>query len=64
MIKATRFLFALCVVCIVLSLSAQMDIEDAQQTTVVYCDNVHNNVWPDYEGRYKTDCENGEPKKF
>lgn len=61
--KVLRFMLALVVVCSALSFCAQMDMDDAEQTNAVYCANVYDNTWPDYEGRYLTDCENGAPKK-
>ena len=63
MSKVIRFLLALVFVCVALSLTAQMDMEDQAQTHAVYCDNVYNNVWPDFDSRYSTDCEAGLPKK-
>lgn len=63
MLKVARFLFALVVVCVLMSFTAQMDMDDEAQEHAVYCANVYDNTWPDYEGRYLTDCENGAPKK-
>ncbi len=62
MLKLARFLFALVVVCVTLGLTSQMDMEDEVQQHAVYCANVFDNTWPDYEGRYLKDCTNGLPK--
>lgn len=35
----------------------RMDYEDAQLEEALYCDNVRNGVWPDYEGTYKNICK-------
>jgi len=33
------------------------DYEDAKAEEALYCSNVKNGVWPDYEGTYKNFCE-------
>ena len=42
------------------------DYEDAVAEEALYCSNVKNGTWPDYEGIYKKVCEAeyGKPKKF
>jgi hypothetical protein len=35
----------------------RMDYEDAKAEEALYCSNVKNGVWPDYEGTYKNFCE-------
>lgn len=62
MLKLARFLFVLVLVCVALSFTAQMDMEDEAQEHAVYCANVHDGVWPDFDARYSTDCKNGLPK--
>lgn len=61
--NAARFLLALFIVCVLMSLTAQMDMDDALQQQRVYCDNVYNGVWPDYEKSYSTQCEKDDIKK-
>ena len=42
------------------------DYEDAKAEEALYCSNVKNGVWPDYDGTYAKVCEAeyGKPKKF
>lgn len=42
----------------------RMDYEDALAQQRLYCDNVANGVWPDYEGSFKAECGGEEPPKF
>lgn len=41
------------------------DYEDAKEQEALYCSNVKNGVWPDYEGTYDEACakEFGPKKK-
>lgn len=36
-----------------------MDYEDAIAEADLYCQNVHDGVWPDYEGTYAKECRDG-----
>ncbi len=51
---------------LLLGVVGSMDYEDAKAEEALYCDNVKNGVWPDYEGTYAKVCEAeyGKPKKF
>ena len=40
-----------------LGMAGQMDFEDAKAEEALYCDNVKNGVWPDYDGIYADVCE-------
>lgn len=35
----------------------RMDYEDAKAEEALYCSNVKNGVWPDYDGTYADVCE-------
>ena len=41
-----------------------MDYTDAVREQVLYCDNVANKVWPDYEGSYSTECTAEKLKEY
>lgn len=51
---------------LLLGVVGSMDYEDAKAEEALYCSNVKNGVWPDYEGTYAKVCEAeyGKPKKF
>ena len=51
---------------LLLGVVGSMDYEDAKAEEALYCSNVKNGTWPDYEGIYKKVCEAeyGKPKKF
>ena len=51
---------------LLLGVVGSMDYEDAKAEEALYCDNVKNGVWPDYEGTYAKVCEAeyAKPKKF
>lgn len=51
---------------LLLGVVGSMDYEDAKAEEALYCSNVKNGVWPDYEGIYAKVCEAeyGKPKKF
>ena len=44
----------------------RFDYEDAVAEEALYCSNVKNGLWPDYDGIYADVCEAeyGKPKKF
>ena len=44
----------------------RLDYEDAVAEEALYCSNVKNGTWPDYNGIYADVCEAeyGKPKKF
>lgn len=47
-------------------LVGRMDYEDAKADEALYCSNVKDGVWPDYDGTYADVCEAkyGKAKKF
>lgn len=51
---------------LLLGVVSSMDYEDAKAEEALYCDNVKNGVWPDYDGTYADVCEAeyGKAKKF
>ena len=51
---------------LLLGVVGSMDYEDAKAEEALYCSNVKNGVWPDYDGTYAKVCEAeyGKPKKF
>ena len=51
---------------LLLGVVGSMDYEDAKAEEALYCSNVKNGVWPDYEGTYAKVCEAeyGKAKKF
>lgn len=51
---------------LLLGVVGSMDYEDAKGEEALYCDNVKNGVWPDYDGTYADVCEAeyGKAKKF
>lgn len=51
---------------LLLGVAGSMDYEDAKAEEALYCSNVKNGVWPNYEGTYAKVCEAeyGKPKKF
>ena len=63
--KAKTVLIAVAVVAL-FGIVGHFDYEDAKAEEALYCDNVKNCVWPDYEGTYAKVCEAeyGKPKKF
>lgn len=40
-----------------LAIAGSMDYEDAKDEEALYCSNVKNGVWPDYDGIYADVCE-------
>ena len=50
-------LFALLAFILLIGLVGRMGYEDAQLEAALYCGNVRNGVWPDYEGTYKYFCK-------
>lgn len=52
--------FALLALLLLMGVVGRMDYEDEQAQAALYCDNVRNGIWPDYEGTYKKFCETGE----
>uniref|UniRef100_A0AAU6W1D7 Uncharacterized protein n=1 Tax=Pseudomonas phage Pavpe01 TaxID=3138545 RepID=A0AAU6W1D7_9VIRU len=54
-----RLLTVIAVV-LLLGLVGRMDYDDAVLQEKAYCANVHSGLWPDYEGRYTADCEDGQ----
>ena len=39
-----------------LGMVGQMDFEDEARAHLLYCDNVANGVWPDYDKIYDSEC--------
>lgn len=42
---------------LLLGVVGSMDYEDAKAEEALYCSNVKNGVWPDYDGIYADVCE-------
>ena len=63
--KAKTVLIAVAVVAL-FGIVGHFDYEDAKAEEALYCSNVKNGVWPDYDGIYADVCEAeyGKPKKF
>ena len=41
---------------LLLGVVGSMDYEDAKAEEALYCDNVKNGVWPDYDKIYDSEC--------
>lgn len=41
----------------VIGIVGRLDTEDQKQELAIYCDNVSQNVWPDYKNIYKSACK-------
>ena len=39
-----------------LGMAGQIDFEDEARAHLLYCDNVANGVWPDYDKIYDSEC--------
>ena len=63
--KAKTILIVAAVVAL-FGIVGHFDYEDAKAEEALYCSNVKNGVWPDYDGIYADVCEAeyGKPKKF
>ena len=63
--KAKTILIVAAVVAL-FGIVGHFDYEDAKAEEALYCSNVKNGVWPDYDGTYAKVCEAeyGKPKKF
>lgn len=41
----------------VIGIVGRLDSEDQAQELAIYCDNVSQNIWPDYKNIYKSACK-------
>lgn len=61
--KILHFLVGVVVMCAALSYVAQSDMEDAKQEQKLYCSNVYDHTWPDFDGTYAELCDKDDIKK-
>lgn len=57
LLKTVGFVLALIVTAMLVF--SGFDAQDEQLEDTIYCSNVHDGVWPDYEERYERDCKDG-----
>ena len=54
--KAVTILFVV-IFGMLVGFAGRMDCEDAVAEEALYCSNVKNGIWPDYDGIYADVCE-------